>query len=430
MKHKSGISNVIIILAMLVIFLVLIYFCLDMFEVIHVPEQYSLVDMLSSKIYITQKGETEEAKPIPIPSEEESDKKPNIKRIETNKPSNELTGEYDYPQNNTNTETPQEQAVEQPVEQEQPQEEQVEPAPAQGEPTSYATPVINSNNTFYYEQLDVYGKLIYDELYRHIEDLKTGTYVVNFGTTFNSLLHEEDGVSILENAFQLSVNSLVFDKPEIFYLDITKMYLFTEITTFGVKKTYRISIGPVEGTSYLALPFKNEAEVNSAKAQMDAIIDSVAYEHQGESDYEIIRAIHDYIVENTDYDSSLNHINIYSMYGTYINQLAVCEGYSKAFKYAMDRLNIPCIIACGIGVNQTGNTESHAWNYVRLNNLWYGIDVTWDDPIIIGYGNATRKMRYHYFLVGSNELFQDHHEDGNLVGDFKFTYPEISPSNF
>ena len=43
------------------------------------------------------------------------------------------------------------------------------------------------------------------------------------------------------------------------------------------------------------------------------------------------------------------------------------------------------------------------------------MDVTWDDPIIIGGGYLTNEFKYRYFLKGSNTLFKDHVENGKTV---------------
>ena len=34
-----------------------------------------------------------------------------------------------------------------------------------------------------------------------------------------------------------------------------------------------------------------------------------------------------------------------------------------------------------------------------LNNKWYAIDVTWDDPTIIGSGRVPTSTKTRYFLV-------------------------------
>ncbi len=419
MKKKNHFSTGLLLMANLIIIAVTVYFCLDMFEIITVPEEYSLVDILASKISVASAGESEEGN-YDDTTPERRVRRERIEDIASNIIDNTVVYENPFEKKEESKEE---------TTYEEPEKEQVVYT-TEGSQTSLSAGNLDIENKFHYKQLDIYGKLIYDELYRHVEDLKTGLYTINFGTTFNSLMHEEDGAAVLENDFQLAVNSLVFDKPEIFFLDITKMYLYTEITSFGPKKTYRISIGPSNGVSYLAMPFNDSTDVEVAKYRMDNIVSTIISPVADKTAKDKIKAVHDYIIENCEYDETISKPNIYSMYGVYINRTAVCEGYSKAFKYAMDCLNIPCIIACGIGQNSSGQQESHAWNYVKIDDTWYGVDCTWDDPIIIGYGNATNKMRYHYFLVGSQELFQDHTEDGNLVGDYRFYYPELSLTNY
>ena len=58
-----------------------------------------------------------------------------------------------------------------------------------------------SVNSFYYNQLDQYGKIIYDAIKNNKENMKTGTYRIDFERQFNDLLHEENGEKILNTAF-------------------------------------------------------------------------------------------------------------------------------------------------------------------------------------------------------------------------------------
>lgn len=46
---------------------------------------------------------------------------------------------------------------------------------------------ITSNN-YYYNQLDEYGKTIYEALENNKENMKSGTYVIDFDKRFNDLL--------------------------------------------------------------------------------------------------------------------------------------------------------------------------------------------------------------------------------------------------
>ena len=189
MRNNKGENFVtgILIVAIIIIFSVTTYFCLDIFGIIEVPEQYSLVNMLSSKIELSTVAES-----LENIVQEETEKRKKIVIEESNTTYSNVeppTFENLYSDSEENT----------------------------NNTVQYKT---NVENEFYFSQLDIYGKLIYSELYKNIENLKTGTYTVNYGVTFNDLLHEENGAEILENDFQVAVNALIFDKPDIFFLDM------------------------------------------------------------------------------------------------------------------------------------------------------------------------------------------------------------------
>ena len=144
-----------------------------------------------------------------------------------------------------------------------------------------------------------------------------------------------------------------------------------------------------------------------------------------------MKVVHDYLVDNISYDSSISKSNIYNIYGALINKECVCEGYARAYKYILDELNIPCILVIGTATNGEGNTENHAWNYVKLNNSWYAVDTTWDDPIIIGGGILNKKSKYRYFLKGKETMDQDHITSGQFTENGKeFAYPNLSETDF
>ena len=97
----------------------------------------------------------------------------------------------------------------------------------------------------------------------------------------------------------------------------------------------------------------------------------------------------------------------------------------------MNEIGIENTIVIGTGTNSRNETESHAWNYVNLNNKWYGIDVTWDDPIISGGGILTNKSRYGYFLKGSQTMNENHVQSGRFTEKGKmFQYPELSIEDY
>lgn len=395
-----------------------IYFSLDVFGVIEVPSKYSIASFFYSKIEVIAAGQNLTENIIP----ENNVSMPDID--DTNIDDEDIEPSQDNEEENTIVETPGEIQDPLSVLQQFGNENPVE------EPEVDDGNIYNESDPkfFYYQQLDEYGKIIYDTLRSDMEELKTGTYTADFDLTFNDLLHQENGTEILNNSFQLAINALTFDNPDMFYIDVTKMYLLTEITTRAFSKTYKVSIGP-NGGNYLSSNFSNEDDVNSAIDAIEGIKQEIISNCNDLDTVDKIKVVHDYLVNTVEYDADAGE-NIYNVYGTLINGRAVCEGYARAGKSILDDLNIPCIIACGTGTNSAGNTESHAWNYIKIDDNWYALDITWDDPIIRGNGTLTEEQKYDYFLNGSEKFFQDHFEDGNIVGESNFKYPTLNMSNW
>ncbi len=144
------------------------------------------------------------------------------------------------------------------------------------------------------------------------------------------------------------------------------------------------------------------------------------------SEYDKVKAIHDYIILTTDFDiENLNNNSIsdesYSAKGTLINHLAVCQGYAEAFKLIMTELGIGCHIITGYADN-----ELHAWNIVRIDNEWYQVDVTWDDPVPDKNSDETSQLVYTYFLLTDEVMYQDHTPDNKpqICTSEKYMYAE------
>ena len=68
------------------------------------------------------------------------------------------------------------------------------------------------------------------------------------------------------------------------------------------------------------------------------------------------------------------------------------DGYSDAMAFFLDKLGIE---------NIKITNDEHVWNAVRINNTWYHIDLTWDDPIYKNGGNLTI---HDYFMISTKEL--------------------------
>ena len=288
----------------------------------------------------------------------------------------------------------------------------------------------NSNiNKYFYTQLDNYSKIIYNALEKNKENMKTGTYEINLGTEFTKVLSADNGEKILGDYYQTAVEAYTYDNPEIFYIDFQKLYLNIETTTRGYNKTYKVLINSGNNETYLLNDFTKE-KVDSTIIEIEKVKEYFV-QNKNQNTYQNIKNIHDYLVETIDYDQTISRQNTYNLYGALVEKNCVCEGYAKAFKYLADALNIPAVIVSGTGTNSEGNTENHAWNYVQINEKWYAVDCTWDDPILIGGAILTNSTKYKYFLKGSNEFDKAHTPSGQFTENGKvFSYPQVSIENY
>lgn len=109
-----------------------------------------------------------------------------------------------------------------------------------------------------------------------------------------------------------------------------------------------------------------------------------------------IRVIHDYIIDNTEYDK-LKYENkddttykSNTAYGVLIEGYGTCNGYSDAMAIFLNKLNV---------INYKISNEEHIWNFVYLDGKWYHLDLTWDDPI-----SEINVNRDTYFLISTDTL--------------------------
>ena len=174
--------------------------------------------------------------------------------------------------------------------------------------------------------------------------------------------------------------------------------------------------------------FSSQEQLENAIFQVESLKTVIINQLSG-NDYTKILTVHNTLIDLIQYDTSTKKDNTHNIYGALIEKDSVCEGYAKAFKYILDGLNIPCILVSGTATNSTGVTESHMWNYVYLNNNWYGIDLTWDDPIILGSTAST--IKHTYFCKGYYTFKYSHFPNGDISGaGMNFSLPTLSTSDY
>lgn len=127
-------------------------------------------------------------------------------------------------------------------------------------------------------------------------------------------------------------------------------------------------------------------------------------------DYETVKAIHDWLVNNTTYAYSGRYEG---PFGPIMDGTSVCEGYSCAFQVLCTLSDIDCLYMAG------DTTQGlHAWNKVCVDGVWYNVDVTWDDPT-----GGVDTLRYDYFLISDATLSRDHTWNRDWVPACDRDYP-------
>ena len=140
----------------------------------------------------------------------------------------------------------------------------------------------------------------------------------------------------------------------------------------------------------------NDDEISIINDQIDKFINENINNNM--STEEKIKAFHDYIVNNTKFDTEIENSQdrlnstSYNAYGLLINHKAICGGYSDTMAIYLDKLNVP---------NYRISTNEHVWNLVNLDNKWLHLDVTWDDPVV---SDGTDMLMYDYYLIDTNTL--------------------------
>lgn len=155
------------------------------------------------------------------------------------------------------------------------------------------------------------------------------------------------------------------------------------------------------------------SEESDIKAIVDNILNKII--KPGMTELERALAIHDYITYNIDYDYS-NYLagtipaESYTALGALKTGRAVCAGYALAFYELASAVDLEVKYISGTADNGSGaGYQSHGWNQVKIQGVWYNVDTTWDDPASEGKDeNDNMYNGYTYCLVSDATLNKDH----------------------
>lgn len=226
---------------------------------------------------------------------------------------------------------------------------------------------------------------------------------------------------ILEGIHEIYARYLS-DNPEYFYL-IPRNYGGTGTVN---ERYIIVTFQPVICYGFPDFDASKE-DLKELKTKYDnlmAVIGNVAQElmFDGMTDLDKLLLAHDYIIDNNAYylvqtkaedNGEVEITNYYgdgysyNAYGILVNQKGVCQGLSYAYPALLKAMGYPIE-----NIRQIRSEElQHMWNFVKLGDNWYHVDLTWDDPTVIrqtgdlyDMNDESLQYEYHnYFLISDEQ---------------------------
>lgn len=319
------------------------------------------------------------------------------------------------------------------------------------DPTTYIEPVKNQNDTYSYKADKFYSSANCDMphmFYSFLNSNQKAIYNTIKANPVSSqyqvelpapIVFENASLSLTQEAYDEvmaacigGISAVCDDYPMIYWIDGFEIQFYYSYTISGEKYTITLS-DIIILPKFNAAAYSDLAAVQAAYDDMEAVVNSIVI--KGNTRFEKVKYIHDFIADRVVYDSNLGteNENPTDHYPTSVflePYITVCEGYAEAFKILCDKAGIPCIVVVG-----QANGGGHAWNYVKMEDgKWYAIDCTWDDQ---------GDIFYDYFLTGGNSTNYNFDRDSTTFLDshaatgqrfifesFVLTYPALNPTAY
>ena len=160
--------------------------------------------------------------------------------------------------------------------------------------------------------------------------------------------------------------------------------------------------------------YTTKAQEAALTAKLNQVMESLDLDTKTE--YEKVKAIYDYIASHVVYDWDNLEDDSYKLkhtaYAALVNGTSVCQGYATLFYRMCLTAGLDARVITG---SNTPGYSDHAWNIVRIGNLYYNIDVTWD---------AEQEPEYYNYFLRGQDTFEYHYRDNEYdTTAFHTEYP-------
>ena len=231
-------------------------------------------------------------------------------------------------------------------------------------------------NSYYYNKLNDGQKKIYESI---------ANAVKNFQSEFPIRDYVADNKENFAQEVSVAIAAFINDHPEVFYIE-------------SQYSTYTLS-GFNGDIGYIKLNYTESTleDVNSKIEIIKQKIQEYITGTENLSDYEKELYIHDKLAQSVTYSDLEDLPRAYhTAEGPFLENIGVCDGFTKTLQILYDQLGIDSIIVLGVL-----DDNPHAWNLVNIEDNWYHVDLTSSRSIIEETGIIT-----HAYFNLSDERMQ------------------------
>lgn len=247
---------------------------------------------------------------------------------------------------------------------------------------------------YYFNLLSEEEKRVYREMLQGIRERKEEFYLTSSD----------------EKLIDKVYHAVLKDHPELFWIHNREPVYRT---TYPGKEYSKFS----PGYTYS----QQEMEEIQAAAEQ-GYQEAAALASEAETDYEKVKAVYTYLIDNVDYVSTEHDQNIA---GAFWEKKAVCAGYARGVQFLLERLGIPCIYIEG---DARGTEEGHAWNLVKLGENYYYVDATNGDQPEFLEGDAVELVEHKTTMYDYLCPFPEEYEEIYTASP-EFPVPECAAAD-
>ncbi len=231
---------------------------------------------------------------------------------------------------------------------------------------------------YYYDHLNSEERKMYDLFKAAADDLLYNNAICDpeFPQASMSQKISYSGVNITRERAEDIYLMFVYDNPQYYFLEKTLMsnYYAPEVW-MEVYVEFKDPAVRANATNMII------TNLNTMENDLSIRLEGITEEWEKEL------IIYEYVIEKLEYNweyaktwETLEHSQ--SPYSAIIDRYTVCTGYTYLFSMLCRYFGIECINIPSIREGR------HVWNMVKIDGVWYNVDVTWDDGVSWGdYAN-------------------------------------------